>query len=261
MNFENRREFLSAALFITAGALGPLPAFARAKTPTIAAGGGGRYPRDMWSQAAKKAGGRGAKALISPYAHKDPKREIGVAEGLFRSAGIRNVEILDISSSKNAVEQVRGADIIWFIGGYQKHQVLTLANVPGLTKELRNAHSRGTVMAGGSAGAAVMSRLMISGDGGGTAYTRAGLGFLDDVVLDQHITRRKREWRLRQVVSNNRSKLGLGMSEGTGVLIEGSRFKVYGSGQVRVVYWRNGKLVETELRRGSKYDLESRRKL
>ena len=202
------------------------------------------------------SGGGRARVLVAPYAWKDPKEAYNFAKGLFRGLGARNVSLLPLDRS--AVSMVEEADAIWFSGGFQKRQVLALGRVGGLTRALQAAHKRGTVMIGGSAGAAVMSRLMISGGSNGTAYTRAGLGFLNRVVLDQHVIARSREWRLRQVISNNRGHLGVGIDERMGILVEGGQFKVYGRSKVIVSQWSNGKLTELVLRRGDRFDFASR---
>jgi len=104
-------------------------------------------------------------------------------------------------------------------------------------------------MMGSSAGAAVMSKLMISGDGNGTAYTRAGLGFLPNVVLDQHVVARHREWRLQQVISNNRHLIGLGIDEGAGVMFRGSECSVI-NGRVLLTQWNSGAISQARLKRG-----------
>ena len=65
-----------------------------------------------------------------------------------------------------------------------------------MQQALLDANRAGTVMSGSSAGAAVMSKLMISGGSNGNVYTREGLGFLPSLVLDQHVRQRGREYRL-----------------------------------------------------------------
>ncbi|KMW59949.1 cyanophycinase [Candidatus Rhodobacter oscarellae] len=207
----------------------------------------------MLKRAIRQAGGGRSRVLICPFAWRDPKEAADFAKKLFRGLGARSVEVLDIRDHAQAVMQVSNADIIWYSGGLQKRQVLALAGVPGLVRTLQTAYANGTVMVGGSAGAAVMSKLMISGGSSGTAHTRSGLGFLPKVVLDQHVIARSREWRLRQVISKNRRLVGVGLDERTGVLIQNGIFRVYGKSQVIVTEWKQGQLSERRYKRGDKF--------
>lgn len=252
----DRRAFLTGTAAATTFSI---PLMAKATTPTIAATGGGEFPRDMLRRAMKLGGASRGNVLIAPYAWQDPVEAYQYWQKSLRKSGARSPKLLPLNNS--AIGLVREADFILYSGGYQKRQVLSLGKVGGLIKELQEAHQRGTVMAGGSAGAAVMSRLMISGGSKGTAYTRNGLGFLRNVVIDQHVIARKREWRLRQVISNNRSQLGVGIDEDTGILIEGNSFKVYGRSKVIISQWTEKGLEETILRSGNEYDFVSRRRI
>src|SRR6185437_4559184 len=95
----------------------------------------------------------------------------------------------------------------------------------------------GAVIGGTSAGAAVMSRVMITGDerrpGGDrrdttTAYmtiargnivTDTGFALIGDAVIDQHFLRRKRSNRLMSVVLEREPHLGAGIDESTALIV------------------------------------------
>ncbi len=111
-----------------------------------------------------------------------------------------------------------------------------------LAAALRRRHAEGMVVAGTSAGAAVISRHMISmGESGGTPRRRLvqmaqGLGFAPDLLIDQHFRRRDRMGRLLTALSYNPEPLGLGVDEDTAAIIDADGvITVLGSGAVTVV--------------------------
>ena len=63
-----------------------------------------------------------------------------------------------------------------------------------------------------------------------------GLGLLDDVVIDSHFGQRGRMGRLIGAVMQNPRNLGIGIDEGTAIVVDrGQRFEVVGPGAVYVV--------------------------
>jgi cyanophycinase len=107
---------------------------------------------------------------------------------------------------------------------------------------ITDAHQRGTVVAGTSAGASILAEHMIAfGAGGSTPKQRmsqlsAGLGLLPGVIIDQHFEQRNRYGRLLSLVAQSPSLLGIGVDEDTAAVIyDGSRLEVIGRGAVTVV--------------------------
>lgn len=240
--------------FVGYGALCLLstPAFGTTRgQPTIYAHGGGNFNDRNARDLLRLAGGRSAKVLISPYSMGDFASAVRSEIQFIRSLGFRNVEVMPLDST--AKDMVLKADLVWFSGGSQKNQVLRISAVRGLKQALQTAHRHGVVMAGSSAGAAVMSKLMISGGTNGNAYTRAGLGFWPEVVLDQHVNTRQRQYRLRKVISSNRSLIGIGLYEGTSVSLVGNTVKI-NNGSAILVRWINGAIREERLRRGASFE-------
>jgi cyanophycinase len=100
----------------------------------------------------------------------------------------------------------------------------------------------GTMVVGTSAGAAAMPETMIIG-GPSDESNRlsalsmaAGLGLIQDVVIDSHFAERGRLGRLLGAVAQNPRNLGVGIDEDTAILVEhGERFSVIGRGAVYVV--------------------------
>lgn len=247
--FDRRSFFLAWVSAFTFPAL----AKAKARAPTILAHGGGETPISLTNELRNLA--KGKRLLIVPFAASNPSSAAVRAKGFFRQSGFGKIDVLELSSANGAKAQIMQADAVWFTGGVQSRQVRALKSVPGVHDALLTAFRSGTVMSGGSAGAAVLSKLMISGGSGGSVFTRTGLGFWPEVVLDQHVRQRGREYRLKKVISANRNLIGFGLDEGTWVTFVNGRIRVRGSGNVHVVAWQGDQLVTTHRRKGQKFNL------
>ncbi len=115
---------------------------------------------------------------------------------------------------------------------------------------IRNAD--GVIVAGTSAGASILSALMmaggtgIGGDSNGAAARKgmvdvvAGFGLLQDIIIDQHFSQRGRMGRLLSVFAGTPGLVGIGLDEDTAVLIdrEGT-LEVLGSNMVTIVDGRD----------------------
>jgi cyanophycinase len=107
---------------------------------------------------------------------------------------------------------------------------------------LRERYKAGVVFGGTSAGAAIMSERMITGEGDFTVIdsakveVRPGLGLLPGVIIDQHFIKRQRHNRLFGLVLTHPEERGVGIDEGTAILVEdGRKALVVGSSQVMLV--------------------------
>ena len=100
-------------------------------------------------------------------------------------------------------------------------------------------------IAGTSAGASIQSSHMVAfGPGGSTPKQRmtqvaAGLGLLENCVIDQHFAQRNRYGRLLMIVSQSPQLLGMGIDEDTAAVItrtEGAEMlRVVGRGSVTLL--------------------------
>jgi cyanophycinase len=139
------------------------------------------------------------------------------------------------------LQAVRNASGIFIAGGTQ----MRLSAIIGGTKlesELHSAHGRGAVIAGTSAGAAILSRVMLAyGKSGATPRERIaqftqGFGFTDWIVFDQHFRQRDRLGRLAYAVATHPGLLGVGVDENTAAIVEDdSKISVLGRGAVTIV--------------------------
>jgi cyanophycinase len=204
----------------------------------------------------KLAGGKAARIAIIPTASDDPQRSgEGYAE-LFRELGAKKADWLRVeqrsdANSEKALQLLREATGIFITGGDQARLVEFLVGT--LVMEcirLRNAD--GVVVAGTSAGASILSTLMMAGGtgvGGGSNDSAArkgmvdivaGFGLLQDIIIDQHFSQRGRLGRLLSVFAGTPGLVGLGLDEDTAVLIdrEGT-LEVLGSNMVTIVDGRD----------------------
>jgi len=192
------------------------------------------------------AGGKEAQiAVISTAsslgdAATDLYRHIFGRLGVTRIVGLRP-ETRDEADDARTVQALAGATGIFMTGGNQ----LRLSSVIGGTRlgaAMLEAHGRGVVVAGTSAGAsAVATHMMAFGSSGATpkhrmAHVSVGLGLLLNVVVDQHFEQRTRLGRLLAVVAQSPSLIGLGLDEDTAAIINASDvLEVIGRGSVTIV--------------------------
>lgn len=201
--------------------------------------GGGPIPADVFRRALDLAGGRKAHVLVIPQASALSDTGVRVAR-LWRALGAARVSILDLEDPAHAARQVHLADLIWMAGGDQTRLIAAL-DAAGLTPVLHRRYEEGAVIAGTSAGAAVMSHVMIAGDpepehGRRLApLTGAGLGLWPEVIVDQHFLRRNRIGRLRSAVLQQPELVGVGIDEETAVVVRGRHLEVIGSSRVVIV--------------------------
>lgn len=190
-------------------------------------------------------GGEGARIVVVPTASMLPttgrKYEL-----VFRRLKVAEVTVVPIETRRDAararcVDALDGADGVFLTGGNQLRLSTTLGGTP-FGERLREVHTRGTHIAGTSAGAAVMSAHMIAfGDDGGTPRAdmvtlAPGLGFTDLAIIDQHFRQRDRLGRLLTALSYNPSFVGIGLDEDTAAFIApDDTLVVAGSGAITIV--------------------------
>jgi cyanophycinase len=192
------------------------------------------------------AGGRAADIVVISTASSlgdaatDLYRHIFNRLGVARVTGLRP-ETRDEANEARTVDGLKGATGIFMTGGNQ----LRLSSVIGGTRlgaAILEAHGRGVVVAGTSAGAsAAATHMMAFGSSGATpkhrmAHVSVGLGLLVNVVVDQHFEQRTRLGRLLAVVAQSPSLIGLGLDEDTAAVIDGHDvLEVIGRGSVTIV--------------------------
>jgi cyanophycinase len=163
-----------------------------------------------------------------------------VGLGVANVTGLRP-ETREEANDPRTIEALKDVTGIFMTGGNQ----LRLSSVIGGTKlggAILDAHGRGVVVAGTSAGAsAVATHMMAFGSSGATpkhrmANVSVGLGLVVNVVIDQHFEQRTRLGRLLAVVAQSPSLIGLGLDEDTAAIIDANDvLEVIGRGSVTIV--------------------------
>ena len=193
------------------------------------------------------AGGDKAEVLIVPVASDFPEFAADVYTQAFRNLGIANPRVLRATSRQDVVHAdverlTDGVTGVFMTGGDQMRLVSLLGGTKlaeALRKKVRETN---VVMAGTSAGAAAMSTSMIvRGEPSSHPHKNAvklspGLGFLKNIIIDQHFSERGRISRLITAVSYNPYNLGIGIDENTAIILDGKGvLEVFGQGTTTIV--------------------------
>ncbi len=204
----------------------------------VVAVGGGGTPEAVIQHVAALAGGAAARVIVLPQASEVSDGQASAA--MWREQGAGTAEVLSELGAADAGEKLRAADVIWMPGGDQSRLMARLAE-HGLVDVVREAHAAGAIVGGTSAGAAVLSAVMISGAPeplalrGGAMEALTGLGLLPWAIVDQHFVERDRLPRLLTAVLDHPALIGIGISERTAALVDGRNVEVMGEGQVLFV--------------------------
>ena len=165
------------------------------------------------------------------------------------------------ADSSAVADSLAACSGFYFTGGAQS-RVLDVFLPKGDTTEAFRAVWRrwqeGAVVSGSSAGAAMMSGVMIASgaspeavergltaqeDSGGVAIAR-GMGFFERAILDQHFLARGRIGRLLvAVLAVDSLPVGLGIDENTALVVDGATARVVGASGVVVVDGRGAERV------------------
>lgn len=201
--------------------------------------------RDVLRRVLTLAGGPDARIVVIPTASELPDTGDRYAT-LFKDLGAAEVRVLEIAERAHArvpgaVEAVERSTGIFMTGGNQL-RLSTILGGTELAQAIRRRNAAGAVVAGTSAGAAVIPEHMIaSGSTGPTPTTESvtlapGLGLTNRLIIDQHFRQRDRLGRLLTAVSFNPFATGVGIDEDTALVLRPDNvFEVIGSGTVTVV--------------------------
>src|SRR5947209_7205916 len=157
----------------------------------LVAVGGGSTTEAITRRTLELAGGPAARVLVVPQASATSTGEASAA--MWRDLGAKSVERLTLTDPAAAVKAVEAADLIWMPGGDQNRLMKALP--PAVVDAIRARYRAGATVGGTSAGAAVLSAVMITGEAPldqirrGATKTADGLGVWPRVIVDQHHVR------------------------------------------------------------------------
>ena len=228
------------------------PDYGPAKGTLVIVGGGNLTGSGISERFVQLAGGPAKKFVIVPTAggNRNGRGEVIAYDeqriiGPWLKLGLTNVRMLHTHDAKVADTEafaaaLRDADAVWFNGGRQWNIVDSYANT--LTyREFHRVLERGGVIGGSSAGATIQGEYLVRGDTSGpnvmmTAEPnhQEAFKFLRKTAIDQHINARNRWDDLIPVIKKYPNLLGIGLSEGTAIVVKGDQFEVMGKWKVAV---------------------------
>ncbi|MDN5789316.1 MAG: cyanophycinase [Micrococcales bacterium] len=210
----------------------------------------------------KLAGGRRSRIVVIPTASGYAKEVSEAYRDVFTRLRGGEVSVVDPKTRRAAsdtamVGVLDDATGIFLTGGSQSKLAQNIVGTP-VGAAIHRAYQRGAVVAGTSAGASIMSRFMISlGEEGLTPRQRssqisAGLGLVEDIIIDQHFDQRGRYGRLMSMVACSPNLLGMGIDENTAAEIrDGKAMSIIGAGAIFLIDARNAITDAPDARRGA----------
>ena len=176
-------------------------------------------------------------------------------------------------SDKKLAEEILHYNAVFFVGGDQARYRKTLMDADGndlpLLVSIRAVFQKGGVIAGTSAGAAIMSDPMIIGGNPVEAITNGviyqtfpsgpepekkvwltrGFGFFKHGIIGQHFLKRGRTGRMIPVLlhckKQNNHAAAFGVDEDTAIIYRDNTIEVAGSSGVLIIDTTNAKIKET----------------
>ncbi|GGI27477.1 cyanophycinase [Pedobacter mendelii] len=148
-------------------------------------------------------------------------------------------------NDKKWIDSLSSAKLIYILGGDQSRFMKSVLNTPVYTA-IHKAFKNGSTIAGTSAGAAVMSKYMITGNQLlDTVYKETfnklwdkniefeeGMGLLQNTIIDQHFLKRNRYNRLISALAAHPDLICVGIDESTAIIVHGNKATVAGDSQV-----------------------------
>jgi cyanophycinase len=228
------------------------PEYGPAKGTLVIVGGGPLDGTGIFEKFIELAGGPDAKFVIVPTAGGNRTQEGALRAykeeevvATWRKRGLKNVTMLHTHDPKVAdteafVKHLREANAVWFNGGRQWNIVDSYMNTLAY-REFHDVLARGGVIGGSSAGATIQGDYLVRGAVASADIMMTpekeherGFNFVRRTAIDQHINTRMRWDHLIPVIQKYPNLLGLGISEGTALVVTGDTFEVIGKWKVAV---------------------------
>lgn len=251
--------------------------------------GGGERASEM-GKFIELAGGYDSRIVFIPMASGEPIPYAEEEVAKMKALGCKNVDYIfcdrkgaDLDSNIAKLDNTKG---VFFLGGDQSKLSAALLGSKMFDK-IKSIYENGGALGGTSAGAAVMSKVMLTGNElinkdtssffytiqKGNVETLQGFGFVTKAIIDQHFIIRKRLNRLISVVLEHPNLVGVGIDESTGIIVRpNDTFEVFGGRTVMVIdatkatdiftnkeglFSAHGMKIDI-LRNGDKYDLNKK---
>jgi len=203
---------------------------------TLVICGGGEISDDVMNEFVDAAGGEAARIVVITTATETADSDdIEDEMEFWRAQQLERLTVLHTRSRETAndpefARPLTDATGVWFVGGNQAWLADTYVGTV-CEQLIHGVMQRGGVVGGISAGAAVMSSVMIR-DGAKSPEIGRGFGLLPGTVIDQHFLARNRQERLLGALASHPGLVGLGIDEGAALVVRGCRLNVVGDSEV-----------------------------
>lgn len=219
--------------------------------------GGGALPEEMYGEFLKLTG-TDAKLVVIPTATGSEIVNKKIIER-WHTRGFTNVSVLHTRDSEIADQaefsaSLREATAVWFNGGSQQ-RIADAYLGTRVEDEVYKLIERGGIVGGSSAGAAIMTKVMISG-GRMEPEITTGFALLPNAILDQHFLKRNRLTRLIAAVRSHPNLIGYGIDEGTAIVVAGDEYKVVGNSYVLRIQLADDKIKIDAFEQGETIPLQ-----
>lgn len=219
----------------------PLAADEIRREGTLLIVGGGVTPPAVEKRLVQLAGGRKARIVVIPTAQAiEGKVDIERLAQPWRALGVASVTVLHAKDREEADDPSFAAPLaeatgVWICGGNQSRLARAYLDTE-VEHQLQALVERGGVIGGTSAGAAIMTKVMIlHGFGQGDVSVGRGFDLLPDAVVDQHFLQRSRVQRLVAVLEQNPGLIGFGIDAKTALEFHAGRIRVLGDSYVMAI--------------------------
>lgn len=189
--------------------------------------------------------------IIATVASEYPNEVLQKYINVFKKLNVNKIRGLFINNREDSYKEensvmISKADVIFFTGGDQLRITSMIGGTP-VYDALSEAITKGVTVVGTSAGASVMSETMVvegqdeESPKKCTIEMSAGLGFVKDVIIDQHFAQRGRIGRLLAGIAQNPQILGIGIDEDTAIVVNNEGvLEIIGNG---AVYFIDGREI------------------
>jgi len=277
VGFGSGHVFVQPAVAQSAAA----PEYGPANGTRVIVGGGSTNGTTIMEKFVELGGGADGTFVIVPTAGGNRTadgsvrvyQEEAIVRG-WKARGLKNVLMLHthdpkVADTEEFAKVLRTATAVWFNGGRQWNIVDSYAGT--LTyREFHHVLKRGGVIGGSSAGATIQGEYLVRGDTSGPNVMmtkepnhQKAFEFLRRSAIDQHIDARKRWDDLIPVIKEYPNFLGIGISEGTAIIVRGDSFEVMGKAQVAVHdntrTYREGEKPYVLLNDGDSFNMKTRK--
>lgn len=246
-----------------------MPVVKLAKGTLLLSGGDG-VPSPTWRRFIAAAGGKKALIVCIPTGGGiEPGNEpTSYSAKQLRNHGCTNVVLLHSNEAhranhdKRLLAPLETAGGVWIDGG-RTNCIIDIYQGTRAHRLMHDVLKRGGVIGGSSAGCQVAGDFLVRGNPRSNKSLvfegyMTGLGFLQGVILDAHFLQRKRGDAFAELMQRYPQMLGIGVDEGTALVIHGNKAEVLGRA---CVSFYDGSKDPVLVRKGGQYDLAAKRVL